>query len=385
MKQGRYFRIPESPEDIEQLWNESPPLSTDELPTWLKVEDASDYRCVAQGSCAGVAEYSTRDYCAELDQLKAVGLIAYPAPMQGLAHRIFLDRNRNDKYDALWAIGIYAGESPLQLRPAPGARNPVLTRSDVTDVPAVFVADPFLLRTSGVWHMFFEVLNWRSDKGEIGLATCADGYSWSYRQIVLAEPFHLSYPYVFEWNAEYYLIPECGTTGSVRLYRATQFPANWTLVQILLTGRAFLDPSIFHFQGRWWLFAETSPEGKHNQLRLFFSENLMGPWKEHPRSPLLEGNARTARPAGRVMVLGEKPLRFAQDCHAAYGTCVRVMEVTNLTPDSYDEKELAESPVLGPGMESWNSGGMHHIDAYPLGDRSWIAAVDGWTKRSTKR
>src|SRR5262249_34417850 len=158
----QYFRIPESPEDIEQLWNESPTLSADELPTWLEVKYASDYRCVARGWCTGVAEYSTRGYCAELDQLEALGLIVDPAPREVLAHRIFLDTYRKDKYDALWAIGLYTGESPLQLRPAPGTRNPVLTRSDVTDVPAVFVADPFLLRTSGVWHMFFEVLNWRS-------------------------------------------------------------------------------------------------------------------------------------------------------------------------------------------------------------------------------
>jgi hypothetical protein len=383
MKQGRYFRIPETPEDIEQLWSESSSLSADEFPTWLEVEHASDCRCVARGSCAEVTEHSARDYYAELDQLEALGLIADPAPRKALAHRIFLYRYRKDKYDAVWAIGIYAGESPLRLRPVPGARNPVLTRSDVTDVPAVFVADPFLLWTSPVWHMFFEVLNWRSDKGEIGLASSTDGYNWSYRQIVLAEPFHLSYPYVFEWNSEYYLIPECGTTGSVRLYRATQFPAKWALAQILLTGQAFWDPSIFRFQDRWWLFAETSPESKHNQLRLFFSESLMGPWNEHPRSPLIEGNARAARPAGRVIILGGKLLRLAQDCHVAYGTCVRAMEITDLTPDSYAEKELIESPILGPGTERWNSGGMHHMDAYLLGDHSWIAAVDGWTKRST--
>src|SRR4051812_33273086 len=98
-----------------------------------------------------------------------------------------------------WSIGIYAGKSPLQLAPAPGAGNPVISAASVTDVPARFVADPFMLRENSLWHMFFEVLNDRNDRGEIGLATSPDGLTWQYRQIVLAEPFHLSYPYVFRW------------------------------------------------------------------------------------------------------------------------------------------------------------------------------------------
>src|ERR1700686_2907713 len=67
-----------------------------------------------------------------------------------------------------WSIAIYAGESPLRLASAPGASNPVLSAGDVTDVPARFVADPFMLRVDGRWHMFFAVLNNQSNKGEIG-------------------------------------------------------------------------------------------------------------------------------------------------------------------------------------------------------------------------
>src|SRR5689334_17430674 len=100
----------------------------------------------------------------------------------------------------MWSIGIYTGNSPYDLSPAAEVSNPVLTAANVTDIPAAFVADPFMLRN----HMFFEVL--RNDRpiGEIGLATSDDGFAWTYKQIVLREDFHLSYPYVFEWeNAVY--------------------------------------------------------------------------------------------------------------------------------------------------------------------------------------
>ncbi len=57
-----------------------------------------------------------------------------------------------------WSIGIYAGTSPLDLLPH-GRSNPVLTARDVTDVPAAFVADPFMIKNGPRWYMFFEVFN----------------------------------------------------------------------------------------------------------------------------------------------------------------------------------------------------------------------------------
>ncbi len=86
--------------------------------------------------------------------------------------------------------------------------------------------------------MFFEVLNRDCRKGEIGYAASKDGLSWTYQHIVLAEPFHLSYPYVFEWENNYYMIPEANSTESIRLYRATNFPRQWEHVTELRRGRA---------------------------------------------------------------------------------------------------------------------------------------------------
>src|SRR5436305_14797689 len=128
----------------------------------------------------------------------------------------------------MWSIGIYTGASPLELRPAGGVVNPILTRADVRDVPAGFVADPFMVQHGGVWNMFFEVLNQATDRGEIGLANSSDGFSWTYQQIVIAESFHLSYPYVFEWQCETYMLPETLGAQAVRLYLSETFPAAWS-------------------------------------------------------------------------------------------------------------------------------------------------------------
>jgi len=275
----------------------------------------------------------------------------------------------------MWSIGLYSGDSPFRLAASPGIVNPILTRDSVTDVPAKFVADPFLVRSNGTWFMFFEVLNRQSGRGQIGLATSDNAEDWLYQEIVLAEPFHLSYPYVFEWNDEHYMIPESFFHGTVRLYRADDFPMRWSFVRSLLRASC-ADPSVFYFDNRWWMFICSNPH-RHSELRLYFADDLLGRWVEHPASPIVEDDARKARPAGRVLVLADRIIRFAQDCVPSYGTQVRAFEITELTTKRYVETEHQSSPILTASGAGWNESGMHHIDPHLLPGGQWLACVDG--------
>ncbi len=276
-----------------------------------------------------------------------------------------------------YSVAIYSGPSPFELRPAAGARNPVLAPAQVTDVPASMVADPFLLRADGRWHLFFEVLNRLSWKGEIAYATSDDGLSWTYRGLALVEPFHLSYPQVFAWRGDFYMIPESGRARAVRLYRARRFPTGWRRAATLLDGARFADSSVFRHEGRWWMLTDAGDDAAHPLLRLFHAPELAGPWREHPASPI-EDNVLTARPAGRVVVHDGTPVRFAQPVYPEYGAEVRAFAITVLTPTRYEERAVAGPPLLGPGQFAWNSGGMHHVDPHLLEDGSWFAAVDGF-------
>lgn len=294
-----------------------------------------------------------------------------------LPRSLFPTSRPRRKRDA-WSIGIFAGESLLHLAPARKAANPVLTFEHVTDIPARIVADPFMLKVDGDWHMFFEVMHRRTHRGQIGLATSRNGLKWKYRQIVLVEPFHLSYPYVFEWMGEFYMIPESHKAGSIRLYRAAEFPTQWSFVKTLLEGHGFADSSILRHAGKWWLFTETGPDYRFDTLRLYYADDLLGPWIEHPRSPIVDGNAHVARPGGRVLVADDRIIRYAQDCVPVYGTQVRAFEITELSTTGYREREVGESPILAASGKGWNHSGMHHVDPHRLDDGSWIACVDGW-------
>jgi hypothetical protein len=277
----------------------------------------------------------------------------------------------------IWSIGIYVGGDPFSLHPhAAVGERPVLQAADISDVAVRFVADPFIVRVAAGWYLFFEALESASRRGVIGLASSENGYSWRYEQIVLREPFHLSYPYVFEWNGSYYMIPESGAESAVRLYRAVEFPGRWQFVCELLSG-SYWDTSIIYRDGMWWLF---SLDDKLS-LSLHFAADLQGPWIPHPQSPVVQNNINSARPGGRLIAYQGKIIRYAQDGEPTYGSSLRAFQVDMLTTTSYREHEVAASPVLAASGRGWNRTGMHHADVHELGEGSWLAAVDGNKQR----
>lgn len=294
----------------------------------------------------------------------------------------------------VFSIAKYSGRTPFDLQLSADTEGPVLRAADVTDMRAEFVADPFLYRTPDCWYLFFEVLPvaraYGHQDGVIAVATSRDaGRTWKYERVVLREPFHLSYPYLFDWQGEIYMVPESHQGGAVRLYRAREFPWSWTFVTDLIRGD-FTDASPFYFEGSWWMLAEAVPLGSRWKgqranpvLRLYYADELEGPWREHPASPVVESDTRLIRPAGRVVETEDGRLfRFAQDGTEHYGAAVHAVEITKLTRDAYLEREAKEGPILAGEGHGWNADGMHHIDLQLVGSE-WIAFVDGWSYHSS--
>lgn len=374
MRTGRHFPIPEGPADLRTLWAEARPLDDATRPGWLPAEDDDgDFRHAGSVSLAGLDGPAHAAALEEFNTLEYARLVVEEDARRPDVHHVYV---REPRPEPVWSIGIRTGASPGALAP-PRDDEPVLTAAHVTDVPATSVADPFLLHHDGRWNMVFEVDDWLARKGAIGLATSSDGLRWSYERIILDEPFHLSYPCVFEHDGDVWMVPETAQAEAVRLYRARRFPDDWEHVADLLSGESFADATPFRHDGRWWMFVETSGEA-HDTLRLFTAPDLLGRWQEHPRSPVVQGDAMRARPAGPVIAIDGRLVRLAQNCTPDYGTDVRGMEILALTPREYAERPLAGHRLLGPSGSGWNARGMHHLAATRTADGMWLAAVDGW-------
>ena len=274
-----------------------------------------------------------------------------------------------------WSISVYTGPSLAALAPVNATGRPALTARDATDIPGRAVADPFLLIHGGAWWLFFETWNADTDRGEIAYATSANaGLSWTYRESVLREPFHLSYPHVFAWDGAVYMVPESRQDRAVHLYVADDFPRGWRRVSTLVRG-AYADATLVRHDERWWMFAQRGLD----ELCLFSSAQLESGWAPHEASPLWPGNRRRTRPGGRVLVEDGHLIRLAQDGWPSYGHSLRAFEIQQLSLSAYSERELPGSPILRPGRAGWNAVGMHHLDAIRRDDGQWLAVVDGAT------
>ena len=277
-----------------------------------------------------------------------------------------------------WTIAIYTGDSPFNFPASFNKSGPVLRAEDVTDVSAKFVADPFLAEEESIWYLFFEVYNNETQQGDLAVATSTDTKRWQYDRVILDEPFHLSYPYVFKWQEDYYLIPESYEATSIRLYKATNFPYQWTFVKTLVEGKEFVDPSIAFFNDRWWLFSAII---SNDTLYLYHADDLLGPWQEHPESPIIEQNKHMARSSGRVIVYEDQLYRYTMDVSPTFGTHeVWAYRVTDLSPTSYAEERVGEEPIIKPSGSGWNAQAMHQLDPHQIGPDRWIASVDGFGK-----
>ena len=297
----------------------------------------------------------------------------------GFAGGIFVGMKRGIPFitqKEQWTIGIYRSNSPFHFDKLQGWINPLFKAEDVTDVPAKFVADPFLIKEGKTWNLFFEVYNDETQQGDLALATSKNTWFWNYEKVILDEPFHLSYPYVFKADGEYYLIPESFEANSIRLYKADGFPTKWSFVKVLVHGRDYVDNSIVYYNGKWWLFSSVTDNDK---LYLHYADTLTGPWKEHPQSPIVTGDVHKSRPSGRLLVYQDKLYRFTMDVKPPVGTHqVMAYEIIEITPTSYSEKLAQMAPVVMPSGSGWNGQAMHQIDPVQVDTDSWIASVDGF-------
>lgn len=271
-----------------------------------------------------------------------------------------------------WSIGVATGSSPLRLTERRSPLNPVFTHRDIATPPTSFVADPFLVRDGERWNLFFELFNTESKRGELGVAESADLLHWRFLKVILAEPFHLSYPYVLKYKGSYFMIPESKEGKAIRLYRATRYPLEWEFEKVLVEGE-YVDPSPVFFNGRWWLFA--GHDGYSTSL--FYADDLKGPWTKHPQSPIYQNNPSMARPGGRSVVVDGQLIRFVQDNPDGYGKGVRAMVVDEISPTTFKEHPATTSSLFKAHGQHWARNGMHHVAPVEVAKGEWVATIDG--------
>ncbi len=207
-------------------------------------------------------------------------------------------------------------------------------------------ADPFPVQAGGRFYIFVEEFVHAEKKGHIAVIEVSrKGQQPAPAVKVLERPYHLSYPLVFEWQGERYMIPETGANGTVELYRSHDFPTRWELEKVLLEGLSNpVDATLCESGGKWWMFLAIQPEGASvnwEELHLYCADTPLGAWTPHRDNPV-KSDVRNSRPAGRLFEWHGELHRPAQDCSRRYGYGISINKIVSLSPEEFREEEVSK-------------------------------------------
>lgn len=206
-----------------------------------------------------------------------------------------------------------------------------------------FWADPHVVFENGAYYVFVEEYLYASHKGHISVIEIDPQGKHQAPVRVLETDYHLSYPFVFEWQGQYYMIPETAHNHTIDLYACVEFPRRWEFRMHLMENVRAVDTTLTYAGGRWWLFTALSEEGRAvmpAELFLFSAPDFMTTdWTAHPCNPIVS-DIQKARPAGRLFQQAGKLYRPSQYSHGVYGYGIDLNEVLVLSEDCYAEKAV---------------------------------------------
>jgi len=206
--------------------------------------------------------------------------------------------------------------------------------------PDRYWADPFIYINGNRYFVFIEEKIYQTGLGRIAcleLDTKGDLLS---QQTVLERSYHLSYPFLFEYQGQLYMLPETAGNRTLEVYRCTHFPNEWEFVHNMMQDVYAVDATLLEHQDKWWLFANIKQGEKGSSLSQLFvfwaNSPLSQNWTPHPLNPVVN-DARTARPAGYIFSRNGDLIRPSQDNSIRYGKALNFNCITKLSETEYQE------------------------------------------------
>lgn len=201
-------------------------------------------------------------------------------------------------------------------------------------------ADPFPVEEGEKNYIFFEAFDRIKRKGAIGYREIT-GNKISKLKIVIEEPFHLSYPYIYGENGSWYIIPEAKDSHQILRYKAKEFPDIWEREKILIDNIPAVDTTVISYNNNdmilyTYLF-ESFNKGVLQIIKLNgISESIV--------HAIADANG-IKRPAGKVFEIGNFRYRPSQLCTTTYGEAIIFNKILDFTDSAYTETEYKRITV----------------------------------------
>lgn len=219
-------------------------------------------------------------------------------------------------------------------------------------------ADPFIVEDENCIFLFAEILDRNISRGKLGYAKIDQNLK------IKIEPnidigCHTSYPEIFKYKNIWYMIPETSERKTIELYKANNFPNGWVKECALIHNIFAVDTTIFFKDGRCFIFIY-EPKGKENILSI--GEIDLAEKKMIRKKVVKCYSNRIGRPAGKILLNGDRMIRPTQYCINYYGEKVILKEFTFDTESfeyrEWDTTELEIKNILNDskafGLHTYN-------------------------------
>ncbi len=237
-------------------------------------------------------------------------------------------------YVQQWTIGYFLGDIKEIIKNK--SFNPEIKWVPIEPLKRFF-ADPFLLQTNdGSYSVFIEEFDIKRDYGKISLMKIGKSFNIVYNKVLLDTTSHLSYPYIFKENNGIYVFPEAGKSGKLVCYEYDAEKETLKFLRVII-DLPIVDPTILKYDGKYWLFGTLKGKDSFNKLHIFFSDNLLGPYRNHNQNPV-KNAFDGSRPAGSFLLIGDAIYRPAQNCKKLYGESITINKVNELNEFNFKEE-----------------------------------------------
>lgn len=215
------------------------------------------------------------------------------------------------------------------------------TFQEITPPDKEFWADPFLYEREGKDYLFIEVFPYDRELGHLSVMEIDQNGHVGEPKKILERPYHFSYPNIFDYQGNTYMVPETGDNEAIELYQCQSFPDSWSFKYHLMTGIRAYDATFVEHNGLWWMFAAIAENDKcptTEELHIFYADSpISQKWVPHPQNPV-NTDAASARPAGNFYWQNDKLYRPSQDCAGSYGAGINICEIVRLDKNHYEER-----------------------------------------------
>lgn len=193
-----------------------------------------------------------------------------------------------------------------------------------------WAADPFVVEVEGKIFIFAELYDYTRGRGVIGYYEL-DNLEKKWR-IAINEPYHLSYPHIYQKGNDIYLMPEAIASQSLYCYRAISFPDKWEKLEPIRKNVRYADTSIFEWKDKELALTYRMLENGQYDLVLLDLQ-------DQTKDKVIElTDIDLRRPGGKIC--SKECIRVAQNCREGYGKGLIFYHYNIDQYGNYTEKEI---------------------------------------------